>query len=207
MYVCPLYDEIPASHYEATPARCEVEKAAGLAVAYATVSQPHAQQLVSESEAEDLLRTVWDTEGKKDPLRVTVYQGNNFVVPTPIGPYAVAGLAMWHFDPAIGELYAQVEIASRYLNRMVLLHEMTHLLIDTMAVLQGHNKRWLDRYTQLIGANLSLAAASQFRNALDLRLNPYPLNIETAPLTPYSNRLDAIVDAVSSVWAQNGDEE
>ena len=45
---------------------------------------------------------------------------------------------------------AYIDVAEEGLNRLVALHELAHLSVDTADVLQGHGSQWADAYTRLI---------------------------------------------------------
>ncbi|MFN2525839.1 MAG: hypothetical protein ABR505_06190 [Actinomycetota bacterium] len=45
---------------------------------------------------------------------------------------------------------AYVDVVEEGLNRLVALHELAHLSVDTADVFQGHGSQWADSYTRLI---------------------------------------------------------
>jgi hypothetical protein len=138
----------------------------------------HSEQLVFD-DFRTFAKSVWAAEGRTEPLYVSRVEG----LPAWLQRRefeSAAAAARWETPDAdrigaqrTGELagttgpVAYIDVKDEGLNRLVALHEMGHLLIDSMDSAFGHGQEWAQAYGQLIerhlGIEVSVAWQFQFQ--------------------------------------------
>ena len=124
------------------------------------------------------MKAVWANEGRSEPLYVTRVEGLPMAVQRREfdGAAAAARWAIPQADtvgvPRSGELAGTtgpvpyLDVKDEGLFRLFALHEVAHLLVDSLEVLLGHGPEWAEAYSQLIerhlGAELSALWRAQF---------------------------------------------
>jgi hypothetical protein len=132
--------------------------------------------LMSIDEARKFVREVWSRE-RPDALPIQVFRMEDFDATTRAAIYNpdAAAEARWARPSAdqyglerSGELAGTVgpvpyiDLSDEALNELSLLHEISHLLVDTETTLQGHSAIWCAEFERVLAAHVDPFTAAEW---------------------------------------------